>query len=40
MISEEKALKILSGARERGETVLLETEGFEILRALGFEVPT
>lgn len=39
MIDEQKILEILHGARERGETVLLETEGFEILRALGFETP-
>ncbi len=31
--------QILKNARDRGESVLLETEGFDILRGLGFEAP-
>jgi acyl-CoA synthetase (NDP forming) len=39
MINEQKISRILCGARERGETVLLETEGYKILRAMGFKTP-
>lgn len=36
MFDEKRILEILTSAAERGERVLLETDGFEILKALGF----
>ena len=37
MFDEERISRILSAAYERRDSVLLETDGFEILRALGFK---
>ena len=39
MIDEGKVTHILGAAAERGDAALLETDGFELLRALGFNTP-